>query len=305
MDFSNILDDVDIAIKSNTKCWEAIRKAVCVECGRPKDLIIMMHPQDLKPLPFSCEPCHGDRAIDWDVHIYDIVDQFLELGSGVWTDKPPVRAAILARGGLISQAGVLALLGGGSPRLVEEDGPLQYMISRNIDLFRKIRAVAPNDASVLRIHEILTFCYEALRRSDGEKLLHLARKVSPKTREAHKVIWELVTQECYAHGQYEDALRCMLYGMELQDGILPSHDGGKSLLLSIEELLVLSLTLTARSSTGYNLARVAHRLGKPAVAALHAYRWVATRARPGWGVSGLGAPASKGTLSQQETTGLN
>eukprot|EP01055_Gregarina_sp_Pseudo9_P001597 Gregarina_sp_Pseudo_9__1596@NODE_2075_length_1168_cov_17_923826_g1916_i0_p1_GENE_NODE_2075_length_1168_cov_17_923826_g1916_i0NODE_2075_length_1168_cov_17_923826_g1916_i0_p1_ORF_typecomplete_len298_score56_13TPR_MalT/PF17874_1/0_055_NODE_2075_length_1168_cov_17_923826_g1916_i01771070 len=281
MDFSNILDDVDIAAKSDTKCWETVRKAACVECGQPKDLIIMMHPQDLKALPFACEPCHGEHAIDWDAHVFDIVSKFLELGPNAWSEKPQVRAAILSRGGLVSQAGVLALLRG-PPRPVEEDGALHHMLSSNIELFGKIRSVAPNDASVLRIHEILAFCSEALRRNQGEQLLNLARRISPQTREAHKVVWELVTQECYASGHYEDALRCMLYGMELREGILPPFEGSAALVLSVEELLVLSLSLPPRAGAGFNLARVSQRLGKPATAALHAYRWVANRSRPGW-----------------------
>eukprot|EP01054_Gregarina_sp_Poly1_P000680 Gregarina_sp_Poly_1__679@NODE_1161_length_4897_cov_151_311801_g684_i1_p2_GENE_NODE_1161_length_4897_cov_151_311801_g684_i1NODE_1161_length_4897_cov_151_311801_g684_i1_p2_ORF_typecomplete_len335_score40_53_NODE_1161_length_4897_cov_151_311801_g684_i121823186 len=306
MDFSNILDDVDVGSKSETKCWETIRQAICVECGQPKDLILMMHPQDLKPLPFpACEPCHGDEAIDWDAHVADILNQFLELGpNAAWTEKPAVRSAILFRGGLVSQAGVLAVLRG-PPRPLVEDVVLHHLISSNIDLFGKIRNAAPSDPSVLRIYEILTFCREALQRPESERLLDLARKIPLKTREAHTVVWELATQECYASSHYEDALRCLLYGMEwsLRDEILPPFEGSNVVPMSIEELLVMSFSVPTRTATGFNLARLAQRLGKPAVAALHAYRCVAARARTNWQQQASAIPmaADRKTHHTQET----
>eukprot|EP01053_Blabericola_migrator_P013208 Blabericola_migrator_1__13207@NODE_911_length_6105_cov_137_973501_g636_i0_p4_GENE_NODE_911_length_6105_cov_137_973501_g636_i0NODE_911_length_6105_cov_137_973501_g636_i0_p4_ORF_typecomplete_len292_score26_71TPR_3/PF07720_12/0_19TPR_MalT/PF17874_1/2e03TPR_MalT/PF17874_1/0_28TPR_15/PF13429_6/0_71TPR_15/PF13429_6/8_8e02_NODE_911_length_6105_cov_137_973501_g636_i018262701 len=277
MDFTNFLDDTDIAIKSEARCAEIIRKAICMECGRPKDLMLMYHTEDLKSLPITNELiCHGDVAVDWDSHVLDIANKFFELGAASWQEVRPV---IQARGGLVSQAGVLAILRG-SHRQHPTDAILDHMMAINLQLFTKMRSIAPNDASILRIYEILTFCYEALRRPEGERLLSLARKLSPKTREAHAVIWQLATQECYSKGQYEDALRCLFYGMEPRDGVLPQE--GEAAAMTVEEVLVLSLSSQNTVSGGFNLARVAQRLGKPGVAALHAYRCVVYSSRLGW-----------------------
>eukprot|EP01057_Protomagalhaensia_wolfi_P002588 Protomagalhaensia_wolfi_Nauph_80__2587@NODE_2735_length_1002_cov_16_183801_g2143_i0_p1_GENE_NODE_2735_length_1002_cov_16_183801_g2143_i0NODE_2735_length_1002_cov_16_183801_g2143_i0_p1_ORF_typecomplete_len292_score40_63_NODE_2735_length_1002_cov_16_183801_g2143_i087962 len=290
MDFSNVLDDSELGAKAAGKCSALLRRAVCVECGRPKDLLLL-HADDLQPLtPCELEPCHGSAAVDWDQHLAQAVHQLQEAGS--WTD---LRSAVLARGGLLAQAAVLGLL---ADKAATEQATLSALLAANIELFAHLRNIAPNDASVLWIHEILTFSSEAFRRPDNHRLIHLAQRHSLKTREAHTVIWQLATQESYATGQYEDALRCLLYGLEPREGILPTD--GQQPMMTIEELLVMSLYSPHTVSVGINLARVAQRLGKPAVAALHAYRCVVNRTRLSWQPPGEGPPSRKEVVSHQE-----